>query len=478
MTPRIVTGGRSATIDPLKHSQPLGAALAFLGLARCMPIMHGSQGCASFAKALLTRHFNEPIPLQTTAVTEVSAVLGAGDSLLAALDAIAAKQRPDVIGVCTTGLTEVNGEDVAGELRRHLDERGDGGPLLVVASTPDFQGGLTDGWEAALRALMLATPLDGPRGVEVRRDDPAPGPSGPLVAMLVGPSLSAVDLDEMAGLGRAFGLDVILAPDLSGSLDGHLAAAWSPITTGGTAVADLRRLGSAASVQAVGATAAVAAHALSARSGAPTSLHPHLSGLGVTDALVRELQELSGRPAPAEVRRWRARLVDGLLDTHFVLGGARVALALEPEQLVAMSSLLHDVGAEVVAAVSPTDHPQLAAACCDEIVIGDLEDLRERGTDGGAELVLASSHARGAAQQMGATHLEIGFPVFDRLGTALRSSAGYRGSLQLLVDAANRLLDHRAAHDHPCPTGTRLGAHRAAPQPIAQPNELLEDLAC
>jgi len=449
VTPRIVTGGRSATIDPLKHSQPLGAALAFLGLARCMPIMHGSQGCASFAKALLTRHFNEPVPLQTTAVTEVSHVLGAGDSLVAAVGAVAAKQRPDFVGVCTTGLTEVSGEDVVGVLRVVCDERDDADPWVVHVSTPDFRGGLTDGWEAALGAVVAAVPLDDstaalsvgppPDPTRGRRDDA-------VVAFLVGPSLSAVDLDELSGLARCFGLDPIVVPDLSGSLDGHLADAWSPVTTGGTTIDDLRRLGAAVSVQAAGATAAGAAGALSDRTGAAASVHPHLGGLEATDALVAELLDLSGAEAPPSVRRWRARLTDGLLDTHFVLGGARVALALEPEQLAAVSAVLHEVGAEVVAAVSPTDHGVLADAWCDEIVIGDFADLEERADEAGAELVIASSHARATVARLGCAHLELGFPVFDRLGTQLRSSACYRGSLELLVDAANRLLEHAGAH--------------------------------
>ncbi len=472
MTPLIVAGGRSLQIDPLKHSQPLGASLAFLGLARCMPIMHGSQGCTSFAKALLTRHFNEPIPLQTTAVTEVTAVLGAGDSLMAGLDAITAKQRPDVIAVCTTGLTEVSGEDIAGELHDYLEERGNEGPLVIWVSTPDFRGGLTDGWEAALRAIVAAAPLE-----TAPLESTAEPDREPAGAFLLGPSLSAVDIDELAGLARCFGLEPLMVPDLSGSLDGHLAESWSPITTGGTTVDNLRRLGSAISVTAVGATAANAANDLSARTGAPQTTHPHLSGLGATDALVAELMELTGSAVPAGIRRWRARLVDGLLDTHFVLGGARVALALEPEQLVAVSSLLHDVGAEIVTAVSPTDHPQLVGACCHEVVIGDLDDLEERARESGAELVLASSHARGAVQSLGTAHLEIGFPVFDRLGTQLRSSAGYRGSLQLLVDTANRLLDHRSGRHDPRDSTTGDGVHverRTTPHPT----ELLEDLPC
>lgn len=447
---RVVAGGKSAAIDPLKHSQPLGGALVFLGLARAMPVLHGSQGCASFAKALLTRHFREPIPLQTTAVTEVSAVLGAGESMVAALDAIRGKQHPEIIGLLTTGLTEVSGEDVPGELSSYLDGAGPDAPLVVGVSTPDFRGGLSDGYAAALEALMRVVPLDRPC------PDTAGTPPSPPAArghparpgrptMLVGPALSVADLDELGELARAFGLDPIIVPDLSGSLDGHLGDEWSPLTTGGTTLAELRQLGARGIVTAVGATATGAAKVLARRTGAAVAQVDHLCGLGAVDALVGHLSELSGAPVPPGVRRWRSRLADGLLDAHFVLGGARVALALEPDQLSGVASLLHDVGAEIVTAVTPTSAPVLAAVPCDEVVVGDLNDLEERAAEAGAELVLASSHARALTERIGAAHLAMGFPVYDRLGVQLRGGAGYRGSLHLLFEAANQLLDH---HDH------------------------------
>jgi nitrogenase molybdenum-iron protein NifN len=447
---RVVTAGRRGAIDPLKHSQPLGGALVFLGLARAMPLLHGSQGCTSFAKALLTRHFGEPIPLQTTAITEVTAVLGAGESLAAALDAIRARQHPDVIGVLTTGLTEVSGEDVAGELRAYLRSAGSGTPLIVLVSTPDFRGGLSDGWAAALEALVRAVPVDAPAGPE-RVDAPAGSeaaaeprqPGAEPLAVLAGPALTAVDIDELTALAGGFGLDPVVIPDLSGSLDGHLAAAWSPLTTGGTSVARLRRIGAAGTVVAAGATTDAAADALAARTGATVIRRAHLSGLAACDALIAGLMERTGRPAPPDARRWRGRLADGLLDTHFVLSGARVAVAGEPEHLVAVGSLLRDAGAEIVTAVSPTTAPVLGRAPWDEVVVGDLADLEERAAEGGAELVVASSHGRAAAERIGAAHLAAGFPVYDRLGPQLRGTAGYRGSLQLLVDAANILLDHR-----------------------------------
>jgi nitrogenase molybdenum-iron protein NifN len=442
---RVVTGGKQAAIDPLKHSQPLGGALVFLGLARTMPIMHGSQGCASFAKALLTRHFREPIPLQTTAVTEVSAVLDGGEVLAAALDAVRGKQRPEIIGVLTTGLTEVNGEDVAGELRTYLERveaPDDAVPLIVAVSTPDFRGGLSDGWSAALEALVRAVPLDPPP-----HSSPAEAAGEPVfshrLAVLAGAALCAADLDEIAELVRAFGLDPVLVPDLSGSIDGHLADSWSPLTTGGTTLEQLRGLGACDRIAGIGPTTAAATAALAERTGAAATHYRHLCGLGATDALVADLATVTGAHPPASVRRWRARLADGLLDSHFVLGGARIALALEPDLLLGVSSLLRDAGAEIVTAISPTTSDALKSVPCEEVVVGDLDDLEQRADEAGAELILASSHARAVAERIGIGHLVMGFPVYDRLGAALQATAGYRGSLRLLVEVANRLLDHR-----------------------------------
>ena len=73
----IVTIGKKAcTVNPLKMSQPIGGALAFMGLRGAMPLLHGSQGCTSFGLVLFVRHFKEAIPLQTTAMSEVATVLG------------------------------------------------------------------------------------------------------------------------------------------------------------------------------------------------------------------------------------------------------------------------------------------------------------------------------------------------------------------------------------------------------------------
>ncbi len=106
-------------VNPIKLSQPMGATLAFLGVDRCMPLMHGGQGCTSFTKVYLTRHFCEPIAIQTTAVTDVTAILDGGDySIVEAVKNITAKVTPSLIGLHTTGLTETKGDDIRGVASR------------------------------------------------------------------------------------------------------------------------------------------------------------------------------------------------------------------------------------------------------------------------------------------------------------------------------------------------------------------------
>src|SRR5512142_2897849 len=108
----IIKRNKALTVNPLKNSQPVGASLAFLGLNRAMPLMHGSQGCTAFAKVQFVRHFREAIPLQTSAIDQVSAVMGGDENLKEALATVFNKNQPQVIGLMTTGLTEAQGTDI------------------------------------------------------------------------------------------------------------------------------------------------------------------------------------------------------------------------------------------------------------------------------------------------------------------------------------------------------------------------------
>ena len=74
--------------------------------------MHGSQGCTAFGKVFFVRHFREPIPLQTTAMDQVSTIMGADENVVEALRTLCDKQKPEIIGLVTTGLSETQGTDI------------------------------------------------------------------------------------------------------------------------------------------------------------------------------------------------------------------------------------------------------------------------------------------------------------------------------------------------------------------------------
>src|SRR5512133_3409339 len=68
---------RSAlTVNPAKTCQPIGAMYAALGIHRCLPHSHGSQGCCSYHRSTLTRHYKEPVMATTSSFTEGASVFG------------------------------------------------------------------------------------------------------------------------------------------------------------------------------------------------------------------------------------------------------------------------------------------------------------------------------------------------------------------------------------------------------------------
>ena len=151
----VISSKKACTVNPLKMSQPIGGILAFMGLDNCMPIMHGSQGCTAFGLVLFVRHFRETIPLQTTAMNEVTTILGGMDNITQALLNITSRAKPAIIGLCTTGLTETKGEDVRGDLvmiRKRHPELAD--LAIVFVETPDFKGAFQDGWAKTVTRII------------------------------------------------------------------------------------------------------------------------------------------------------------------------------------------------------------------------------------------------------------------------------------------------------------------------------------
>jgi nitrogenase molybdenum-iron protein NifN len=435
----VVTSKKSCTVNPLKMSAPIGAALAFLGLDRCIPLMHGSQGCTAFGLVLFVRHFRETIPLQTTAMNEVTTILGGLENLEQAILNLFNRAKPEVIGICSTGLTETKGDDVEGFLkliRERHPELAD--TALVYVPTPDYAGAFQDGWGKAVTAMVETL------------CEPAPKTRW-QVNLLPGCHLTVADIEELREIIESFGLYLIIAPDLSGSLDGHIPETFLPTTLGGAKIDQIRQMGGSSVTIAVGEQMRPAAEALEKRTGVPYRLFSRLTGLSPNDEFLAFLSELSGTPVPTKYRRQRSQLVDAMLDGHFFFGRKKVAIGAEPDLLWQLGAWLAEMGCEIEAAVTTTQSLLLEKLPAEEVLIGDLEDLELRAK--GCDLLVTHSHGRQAAGRLGIPFWRAGLPMFDRLGAAHKLSIGYRGTRDLIFEVGNLLLAN--AHE-PHPSDWRL----------------------
>jgi nitrogenase molybdenum-cofactor synthesis protein NifE len=423
---RVEVRVKAATVNPQKNSPALGATLAFLGVDRMLGLLHGAQGCSTFIRLQLSRHFKEPIALNSTAMSEDAAIFGGWRNLQQGVHRVIEKFRPAVVGVMTSGLTETMGDDVRSALVQLAAAHPEHAATPIVwASTPDYAGSLQEGYAAAVEALLGALAEGGPR---------IPG----QVNLLPGAHLTPADVEELRGLVEAFGLSALVVPDLSRALDGHVDEVVSPLSTGGVPVGAIRTAGRSVATLYVGDSLARAAARLEAAHGVPAFGFASATGLAEVDALVTVLATLSGRPVPEPLRRWRSRLADAMLDAHYAFGGKRAAVALEADALRTMVPFLAGMGLTVQAALAATRARGLEALPAEHVAVGDLEDLEVAGR--GADLLVGSSNARQAAARLGVkAHLRAGYPVFDRLGVHARVWAGYRGTLNLVFEVANLL---------------------------------------
>ncbi len=440
----ITRNKKSVAVNPLKQSPPLGAALAFLGLKGIVPLFHGSQGCTAFAKVLLVRHFREAIPLATTAMTEVTTILGGEDNIEQALLTLVESAKPDLIGLLTTGLTETRGDDMDGILKSIRKRHPELNYLpIIFASTPDYKGGLQDGFATAVNSIVATD-----YGTSVETSQPT---ELEQVTILAGSMLSPGDVEEIKEIVEAFGLKPLVIPDLSGSVDGHLDDDYNSKTPGGTSLSELRQLERSLFTIAIGESMRAAASTLKEKFGTNYEIVTRLTGLGGVDKFIWLLAQIASyktnetddwqfKPQiPEKYQRQRRQLQDAILDTHFYLGGKKISLALEPDLLYQTSWLLKEMGAEIQAAVTTTKSPILKELPLENVTIGDLEDLENLAP--GSDLIITNSQGKDLAKKLNIPLYRMGYPIYDRLGNGSRCLVGYKGSMQFLFDVGNIFIE-------------------------------------
>ncbi|SFN43613.1 nitrogenase molybdenum-iron protein NifN [Formivibrio citricus] len=461
----IKKSSKPLSVNPLKTNACSGATLAFLGVDRSIPLLHSAQGCSAFAKVFFVRHFREPIPLQNTAMDHVATVMNADENLIEALLLLSSKQKPDLIGVATSGLAETQGADVARIIKTFRTRHPEFSATRIVwASTPDFRGGFEQGFAEAVYCLidqLLPVGADAIRETQPFADSIRSHESR-RINLLCPAWMTPGDQEALAEIVEAFGLSPVLLPNLADSLDGHLGVErLNPVSQGGIPVTDIKQLGSARASLVFGRSLRSAGDLLATRTGVPSIQFDQCLGLEATDQILMTLAELSGQPVPAKFTRQRQQLQDAFLDSHFMLTGAKVALAAEPDHLGQLAGMLNEVGAIPVSAVSASNPGWLEELPLPNVTVGDLEDWEDEALAGDAELLITNSHGLQASRRLGIPLLRAGFPQYDWLGGYQRVWLGYRGARQALFDLGNLWTEH---HEHTAGPKPYVSRFRDDPQ--------------
>ena len=421
-------------LNPIKLSQPMGAMLCFLGIKNCMPLMHGAQGCASFTKVFFTRHFNDPISVQTTAVNDITAIIDGGDYAISeSIKNITKKVKPDLVGLFTTGLTETKGDDIQGACLLVKEQQ-----EMAYVNTPDFEGSIESGFAKSIEAIIEQL---------VEKDTQIDSNKAVIIPNV---NLKPIEVEKLKDTISLFGYEVFALPDLSESLDGHLGLKQGALSSGGILLEDIKKLASSSLVISVGSSVKKAGLKLKEKNENINLLHfDSLGGLEQSDKLFKELCKIKELSAPhPSIVRWRKRLQDALLDTHFAIGSASVVLALEPDQCISVANTIIEAGANIKAIVTTHKNDLLENIECEHLLIGDFEDVEKYLKE--SDVLISNYHGERYTNRHKKALLLRGFPDFEGVGNQLKNDILYEGSAYLLFELANLINHHNqgAFHEH------------------------------
>ncbi len=428
---------RSVTINPPKMCQPMGAILAYMGVHGCVPLVHGSQGCSTYPRYNIARHFRESAEVAVSSLSEDAAVYGGAKNLTEAIKNIKSRLNPEAIGICTTCMSETIGDDVKLISKKALLDES---IKIFPASTPSYVGTHLTGYDNALRTLVETLAVKGEPNNKIN-----------IITGVINPG----DIRELKNMLRIMNVQSIFLSDISETLDSPiLPGGHKPLLPeGGTKLSDIADSANSPGTIAICRTAGSAAVFLKNKFNVPVVLDPAPIGVANTDRFVQNISSLRGVPIPREIEIERGRLIDSMVDVHHYMFGRKVAIFGDPDIVSAIVRFCAEAGMAPTVAMTATRHkdfaPDVKAVNSEyktdtQILEGtDLYEFHEVVKNHGAELIVGNSKGKDIADDENVPLVRMGFPVYDRVGVYRYPIMGYNGSIYLLDQMTNAILGHK-----------------------------------
>lgn len=416
-----------STRNSCKLCAPLGASVVFKGIEGCVPLIHGSQGCATYIRRYMISHYKEPVDIASSNFSEQATVYGGSRNFITGINNIISQYHPGVIGIASTCLSETIGEDIAGHIRNYKEANETSKttlPVFIHTSTPSYCGSHADGFYNTILATVKSIAKEGERGHAIN-----------IIPGFVSPA----DIRYLKELLEAFVLSYILFPDYSTTLDNEHLGEYQLIPAGGTSVADITRMADSQATIEFGTifnknTVRISGPGQIQTAGEWLETEhivknyqlPLPIGIDSTDRFIDVLKEISGLPLPEEFRKERGRLIDAYVDAHKYVFGKKALIYGESDLVESLSGWLKEIGIE----------PYTVKG-------GDFEQLRAYACDIKPDLLIGSSKGYYIARELKIPLVRVGFPIHDRFGATRMHHLGYRGTQELFDRVVNALIEYK-----------------------------------
>lgn len=429
-------------VNPCKMCMPMGAVMALKGIENSMIILHGSQGCSTYIRRHMAGHYNEPIDVASSSLNEEGTVYGGEANLKKGLRNIIKLYNPSLIGVATTCLAETIGEDIKRITEDFLREESitsEDGLVIVPIPTPGYGGTHSEGYYMALTSV-----------VKQLAEDTTPNGKVNIIASNLNPG----DIRNIKSILKDFGIEYVLLPDVSDTLDAPYKKEYKKIPDGGTKVDDIEKMAGAAATIEMGMTVPgkmSPGQYLEDKFNVPLYKCPVPIGIKNTDAFIKIISQIAGKEIPQSIKEQRGRLIDAMIDSHKFNGEGRAVVFGDPELSYAVGSLCMENGIKPVLISTGSQNNILKELLEKEgsreetIVIDDtdFDTIRDYAVRLKANVLIGNSDGKVITEKEGIPLVRIGFPIHDRVGGQRNNITGYNGSMKFLDDITNTLLENK-----------------------------------
>ena len=251
------------------------------------------------------------------------------------------------------------------------------------------------------------------------------------------------DMEEIRRIASLMGVQTIMFPDTSNVLNGPLTGKFHMYPEGGVTIPELKLTGSSMGTLALGKLASgPAAKALDTKCKVPCEILDLPIGLHGTDMFVDMLRRIAGVNVPDSLTLERGQLVDVISDMHQYFYGKKVALAGDPDQLLALAKFLVSIDMIPVYMVTGTPAAKNLKTPLREVVKdvphevkikipGDMFLLHQWIKNEPVDLLIGNTYLKYIAKDEDIPLLRYGFPIFDRIGHSYFPTIGYKGGIRL-----------------------------------------------